>query len=190
VASHQLIQPCLEETSLLGQVEAYSLDRFSRGFMSFHLGEASKIDPVTKRIQDLIQSTSELPRATEIADGLQRLLNGTNRFNGASIATEITGLLDECEQDLEEWLRLWERLQQLDPVLAKKLKVGHRTSHTAGNPPPHRASLYGRVREALSRVLAGTIRKEIEATVSELDQIEVRILNRIELLLPKKTGVV
>jgi hypothetical protein len=190
VASHQLVQPCLEETSLLGQVEAYSLDRFSRGFMSFHLGEASKIDPVTTRIQDLIQSTSELPRATEIADGLQRLLNGSNQFNDPSTATEISRLLDECGQDLEEWLRLWERLQQLDPVLAKKLKVSRRTSRTAGNPQAHRASLYIRLREAMSRVLAGTTRKEIEATVSELDQIEMRILNRIELLWAKETGVV
>jgi hypothetical protein len=99
-------------------------------------------------------------------------------------------LLDECGQDLEEWLRLWERLQQLDPVLAKKLKVSRRTSRTAGNPQAHRASLYIRLREAMSRVLAGTTRKEIEATVSELGQIEMRIIKRIELPWAKETGVV
>ncbi len=190
VASHQLVQPCLEEMPLFSQIDDRSLARFSPGFMSLHLGEESKIDPMTKRIQELIQATSELPRATELADGLQRLLNGPDRSHGPSTANVVTRALDDCENDLEEWLRLWERLKQLDPVLAKKLKVTRRTSHTTRNPPPHRASLYDRVREALSRVLAATTRKEIEATVSELDQIEVRILKRIELLLAKETEVV
>ncbi len=174
----------MEPQSLLGVMDMNGYCRIPKELESFYRVEVSDVDSVNERIQELIHSTSELPRAVELADCLNRLMVGSSRSNGPSTATAITQLPDECQRDIIMWLCLWERLRQLDPVLAKKLKHTRRNSRTAGNRTATRSSLCNRVREALSRVLSGTTRKEIESTVSKLDQIELRILKRMNLLLP------
>lgn len=141
--------------------------------------ELSNIAPLTQRIHQFISATGDLPHSAELAACLQSLLDWLNQSTDPGAVTTVTQLLDECEHRLEEWHRRQERLHKLNSLLADELEHTAKMLHEARRHQAGRPSFYDDVRSALSHVISGNTRQELEATLSELDHLEHTILERV-----------
>lgn len=132
---------------------------------------------LSDRIRQFIAAIGDLPHSAELVTRLQGLLDWLDHSTDPNAVTAVTQFLDECDRHLGEWHRHQERLHKLSSLLADELKDVERKAchHQAGRP-----SFYDDVRSALAHATSGKTRQELEATLSELDQIEHTILDRVK----------
>ena len=132
--------------------------------------------PFTRRIREFLKAIGDHPHSAELATSLQTLLDWLDHSADPNAVTALGQLLDECERQLGEWHRRQERLHKLSLGLADELEQTTKMLRQTSRPQAGQPSCYDDFRSALARANSGSARRELEATLGELEQIEHTML--------------